>query len=186
MKTRLLFICAALSCAFSASALAMTKAEYNTQKDVIAADYKTSRDKCNSLQANARDICVSESKGMQKVSRAELENSYQPSARRAENLSLAKGDSTYDTAKEKCDDLAGDPKTVCRADAKAAHVTAKQEARVLRVSAESRKLNTGMRNMATSEEQEANYKAAAARCDSMAGVAKDNCVADAKLKYGMK
>lgn len=186
MKTRLLLLCVALSCAFSTSAFAMTKVEYKTQKDVIAGDYKAGREKCNSLQANAKDICVSEAKGTQKVAKAELENAYQPSARHTEKLSMAKGDAIYDTAKEKCDDLAGDAKTVCKADAKAVHVTAKEEARVVRVSAETGKINTGMRKMATKDEQEASYKAAAVRCDSMAGAAKDTCIADAKTKYGMK
>ena len=186
MKTKLLLLSVALSYVFSGAALAMTKVEYTAEKDTISGDYKVSRDKCNSLKANAKDICVSEAKGVEKVAKADLEAKYEPSARHDEKLSMAKGDAAYDTAKQKCDDVSGNAKTICKKDAKAAHVTANEEARVVRVSAESGKVNTGMRNMATKDEQEANYKAAVARCDVMAGGAKDTCTSDAKTKFGMK
>ena len=38
---------------------------------------------------------------------------------------------------------------------------------------------------ASSEKREADYAAAKERCDSLAGTAKDGCVTDAKVKYGM-
>ena len=186
MKTKMVLLSVALSSVFSGAALAMTKVEYSAQKDTITGDYKVSRDKCNSLKANVKDICVSEAKGVEKIAKAELEAAYEPSARHTEKLAMAKGDAAYDTAKEKCDDSLGNAKTICRKDAKAAHVKANDEARVVRVSAETGKLNTGVRNMATKDENEANYKAATARCDSMLGTAKDTCTSDAKVKFGMK
>ncbi len=186
MKTKLLLLSIALTCVFSNTAVAMTQVEYKTQKDTISGDYKVSRDKCGSLKANAKDICIAEAKGAEKIAKAELEANYKPTARRTEKVSLAKGDAVYDTAKEKCDDASGNAKTVCIKDAKAAHVTAKEEARVARVGAETGKANTGMRNMANKDENEANYKAASARCDSMSGTVKDTCMTDAKAKFGMK
>jgi hypothetical protein len=186
MNFKLITLTAALVCAFSSAAFAMTKAEYTTKKDAITADYKVSRDNCKDLKANAKDICVSEAKGTEKVDKAQLESDYEPSARRTEKLSMAKGDAAYDTAKEKCDDSTGNAKAVCRKDAKAIHVKVNDEARVVRVSAETGKINTSARNMASKDENEANYKAAATRCDALAGATKDSCVADAKLKYGMK
>ena len=186
MKTKLLILAAALSCVFSSATFAMTKVEYTTQKDTISGDYKVNRDKCNSLKANAKDICVSEAKGIEKIAKAELQAAYEPSARHTEKLAMAKGDAAYDTAKEKCDDSSGNTKNICKKDAKAAHVKANDEARVVRVSAETSKLNTSVGNMAAKDENEANYKAANARCDSMAGAMKDTCTADAKIKFGMK
>jgi hypothetical protein len=186
MKTRLLIAVAALTCAFSGFTFAMTKVEYTAQIDTINSDYTVSREKCNSLNANAKDICVSEAKGIEKIAKAELKAAYEPSARHTEKVAMAKGDAAYDTAKEKCDDSAGNAKTICKKDAKAAHVKASDEARVVRVSAETGKLNAGVRNMATKDENEASYKAAASRCDGMVGAAKDSCVADAKSKFGMK
>lgn len=186
MKTKLLIIVAALSCAFASTATAMTMVEHTTQKDTITGAYKVSRDKCNTLKANAKDICVSEVKGVEKVAKAELEQAYKPSARHTEKLAMAKGDAAYDTAKEKCDDSSGNAKTVCRADAKAAHVKANEEARVIRVGAMAGSVKQGMRNSATDDEKEADYKAATARCGAMTGAAKDTCTTEAKTKYGMK
>ena len=186
MKSKQLLFMAALSAAFAGSAFAMTKVDYNTQKDTITGDYKVSRDKCNSLKANAKDICVAEAKGIEKVAKAELEEKYKPNARHTEKVAMAKGDAAYAIAKEKCDDSSGNAKTVCRADAKAAHVKAVEEARVVRVGAIVGSVNTGMRNMANKDENEANFKAATARCDGLAGAAKDTCTTDAKTKFGMK
>lgn len=186
MNAKLLLIASAFTCFASSASIAMTKVEHTTQKDAISGEYKVSRDKCNSLKANAKDICVSEAKGIQKIARAELESAYEPSARHTQKVAMAKGDAAYDTAKEKCDDSQGNAKSVCRADAKAAHVKASDEARVMRVGAETDKLNTGVRTMATKDENEAIFKAASARCDNMAGASKDICMTDAKARYNIK
>ena len=183
MKTHSLILAAFLGCIATGSAISMTKLEHTTQKDMISGDYKVSRDKCNALKANAKDICVSEAKGVQRIAKAELKSAYEPSARHTQKVAMAKGDAAYDTAKEKCDDSQGNAKNICRADAKAAHVKAQDEARVMRVSAEADKAKTGARSMANKDENEANFKAASARCDSMTGAPKDTCIADAKLKY---
>jgi len=43
---------------------------------------------------------------------------------------MAKAAATYDTAKEKCDDLSANAKDVCVKDAKAAHTKAKDDAKM--------------------------------------------------------
>ncbi len=186
MKIKLLLLAAALSCTFASATFAMTKVEYKTQKNTISGDYKVSRDKCDSLKANAKDICVSKAKGARNVAKAELESANTPSARNTEKVAMAIGDAAYDTAKEKCDDSSGNAKSICRADAKAMHVKAKEEARLVRVNAMAGGAEKSMRNTANKDENEANYKAAATRCDAMLGAARDTCTADAKVKFGMK
>ncbi len=186
MKTKLFVLTAVVACFVSGASIAMTKVEHKTQKDAILGEYKVSRDKCNSLKANPKDICVSEAKGAHMVAKAELASAYEPSARHTQKVAMAKGDAAYDTAKEKCDDSQGNAKSVCRADAKAVHVKASDEARVMRVGAETKKLNSEVRTMATKDENEASFKAASARCDSMTGASKDVCVSDAKIKYNVK
>lgn len=186
MKTKLLMLTLAMSCTFAGSAMAMTKSEYTAQKDTISGQYKVAKDKCGSLKANAKDICMSEAKGVEKVAKAELQAQYEPSARHTEKAAMAKGDAAYDTAKEKCDDLSGNAKSVCNKDAKALHVTAKEEAKVARMTAETGKVNTAVRKEATTDEKQAQYKAAAQRCDALAGAPKDACIGDAKVKFGMK
>ena len=189
MKIKLLALTFAVSCAFAGNAMALTKAEYKTEKDQISADYKVNRDKCATLKDNAKDICVSEAKGVEKVAKAELEAQYKPSAKNTEKIALAKADAAYATAKEKCDDLAGNAKDVCVKDAKAALVKAKEDAKVVKASVDTSKDKTEKvgeaRKDANAATREADYKVAKERCDSLAGTAKDTCQNDAKVKFGM-
>ena len=89
MKSRLLMLTIAMSCAFAGNVLALTKAEYSTQKDQIKAEYKASRDKCSSMKANAKDICVAEAKGTEKIAKAELESQYKPNAKNTRDVAMA-------------------------------------------------------------------------------------------------
>jgi hypothetical protein len=161
MKTQITILAAVLSCAFAGQTMALTKEEYKAQDDRISADYKAAREKCNTLKANAKDICVAEAKGAEKVAKAELEAQYKPSPRNDEKVTVAKADAAYDVAKEKCDDLtpsaspgpatspgaapgagaggnasATSAKDVCMKDAKAAHVKAKEDAKVTKAAAD--------------------------------------------------
>lgn len=74
-------------------------------------------------------------------------------------------------------------------DAKAAHVKAKADAKVVRETASARKdaSNKGaeVRKNAATDKREADFKAAGARCDALAGDPCDRCVADAKTRFSM-
>lgn len=189
MKNLFLLLSVVMASIFAGPASALTSAEYNAQKDRIDADYKAGRSKCGELSANAKDICMSEVRGIQKVAKAELDAQYKPSDKRSQNVAMVKADTAYNTAKEKCDDLAANAKDVCVKDAKAVHVKAKEEAKIVKAVADSNmdKANTinDAKQEATSEMRAANYKAAVERCDALAGMAKDTCVSEAKAKYGM-
>jgi hypothetical protein len=190
IKNTLTMLTLAVSCAFAGNAMALTKEEYKVQKDRVEADYKVNRDKCSSASGNAKDICVSEAKGAEKIAKAELEAQYKPTPRNSEKVGIAKADAVYDTAREKCDDLAGNPKDVCVKDAKAAHTAALADAKVSKATADVNQVKTDKVNEARkdagAEKREADYKAAKERCDALAGPAKDGCQNDAKAKYGMK
>ena len=101
MKTSLAMFTLAVSCAFAGNAMALTKAEYKTQKDRVEADYTAGKEKCSSLSANAKDICQAEAKGAEKVAKAELEAQYKPGASHDKKVRDAKANATYDVAKEK-------------------------------------------------------------------------------------
>ena len=190
MKTRLALLTIAVSCTFAASAMASTKAEYKAEKTRISADYKVAKEKCAPMKANAKDICMSEAKGMEKVAKAEAEASYEPSAKHTEKVAFAKGDAAYDTAKEKCDDLSGNAKDVCVKDAKAAHVKAKEDAKVAKVATDTSKTKNdkmaSAKKDASEDKRDADYKAARERCGALAGAPKDSCQNDAKVKFGVK
>jgi hypothetical protein len=190
MKSKLLTLSFALSCAFAGNAMAMTKVEYKTEKDRISGDYQVAKDKCSSLKANAKDICMSEAKGVEKVAKAEMESAYKPSTRNTEKVAMAKADAMYDTAKEKCDDLSGNAKDVCVKDAKVGYTKAKDDAKIAKVSTDTSTTSAGkmaeVKKEASADERNAMYKAANERCDALTGAPKDACQADAKVKFGMK
>ena len=98
---------------FAGTAFALTKAEIKTADDRIAADFKSAKAGCNSMKANAKDICVAEAKGKEKVAKAELNVQKKDTAKARSDVRVAKADAEYGVAKEKCDDLAGNPKDVC-------------------------------------------------------------------------
>ena len=187
---KLLSLYFALSCAFAGNAMAMTKPEYKAEKDRISSEYKSAKDKCASLKANAKDICKSEAKGIEKVAFAETESKYKPSPRNTEKVGMAKADAMYDTAKEKCDDLAGNSKDVCVKDAKVGYTKAKDDAKIAKVAADtSASKNEKLADVkkdASADERQAMFKAANERCDALAGAPKDACQNDAKAKFSMK
>lgn len=181
---------AALFLAMSAGALAatMSKAEYKEAKDALSATYKTEQTACKALQGNAKDICVEEAKGREKVGKAELEAKYAPSDKHRYDARMAKAEADYAVAKEKCDDLAGNAKDVCRKEAKAAFVTAKANAKVAEKSAdanaEARKSTAEARKDASTDKRDAEYAAAKEKCDAYSGDAKTTCVNEAKARFG--
>ncbi len=124
-------IATAFALAFSTGAIAqsMSKADYTSAKDSIAAEYKSANKACGSMSGNTKDICVAEAKGKEKVAKADLEARYTPSNNNNYAVSIARADADYSVAREKCDDKAGDAKTVCVKDAKAAQSKATADAK---------------------------------------------------------
>lgn len=188
MKQTLITLAIATCCTFAAgTAGAMTKDEYKTQKDRISADYKAAKALCKPMKGNASDICKVQAQGDEKVARAGLEARYEPTPSHDEKARFARADAAYDLAKEKCDDQNGNAKDVCRKDAKAAHVSAKADAKVHKAVVEEGPMSgkaVSERQDAGEEKTDALYAAAKERCDALAGNAKDACILDAKKKFG--
>jgi hypothetical protein len=96
--------------------------------------------------------------------------------------------SDYNVSKQKCDDLAGNPKDVCVKEANAVMVTAKADAKVERVAADTQHdaaaKQADARKEANEDKRNADYKVAIEKCDAMAGGAKDTCISKAKAQYG--
>jgi hypothetical protein len=152
------------------------------------AQYKTAKATCDALAGNAKDICIEEAKGKEKVAKAEAEAAYDNTPRMREKARVARADAAYEVAKEKCDDLSGNPKDVCMKEAKATHVKALADAKVDRVAADERRAGSektvAARRDAAEDKRDADYSVAIEKCDALAGAAKDNCVRDAKVRFG--
>ena len=160
-----------------AYAATMTKADYNAGKTRISADYKSDQAACASLTANAKDICVQEAKAKKKVALAELEYGYTGKAADRNKVLVAKAESAYAVAKEKCDDKSGNAKDVCVKEAKAIETKALADAKMGKEIGEAKK-------DATADKLDADYKVAIEKCDALSGDAKGSCVAAAKAKFG--
>jgi hypothetical protein len=68
-KSNINAIAIAIGLAFSAGVMAqtMSKDEYKSAKDGIAAEYKSAKAACGSFSGNAKDICQAEASGKEKV-----------------------------------------------------------------------------------------------------------------------
>jgi hypothetical protein len=174
---KLALLTAALLALPVAQAAAMSKADYQSTKTRIHADYTADKAACESQSGNAKDICVEEGKAKEKVALAELEYGYSGKAADHTKVLVAKAESSYAVAKERCDDLAGNPKDVCLKEAKAVEVKALADARLGKAIGEARK-------DAASDKRDADYKVAIEKCDALAGDAKSSCVASAKSSFG--
>lgn len=157
----------------------MSKADYQGGKTRISADYKRDKAACASQTANAKDICIQEAKAKEKVARAELEYGYTGKAGDHHKVLVAKAESAYAIAKERCDDKSGNAKDVCVKEAKAIEVKALADAKLGKEIGEAKK-------DAAADKLDADYKVAIEKCDALAGDAKDNCVAAAQTKFGKK
>ncbi len=161
----------------AAYAATLTKADYTAGKARISADYKSDKAACASLAANAKDICMQEAKAKERVARAELEYGYTGKAADGNKVLVAKAESSYAVAKEKCDDMAGNAKDVCVTQAKAVETKALADAKLGKEIGEAKK-------DAAADKLDADYKVAIEKCDAMAGDAKASCVAAAKANFG--
>lgn len=153
------------------------KATYESAKKGIDAEYKAESQRCSSLSGNAKDVCKAEVKGKQKAAKADAYAAYKGTPKAATDALIARADADYAVAKEKCDDLAGNAKDVCKKEAKASHTKAKVDAKANRKVSE-------VRNDAAKEKTEAAFNVAKERCDTFAGDAKTQCLNEAKARFG--
>lgn len=172
-----ILLTASLMALTMAHAAQMSKANYKAGKDRISADYKTDKAACASYSFNAKDICVEEAKAKEKVARAELEYGYTGKPADRNKINVAKAESAYAVAKERCDDQSSNAKDVCVKEAKSVEVKALADAKMGKEIGEARK-------DAAEGKMDAEYDVAIEKCDAMAGDAKGACIAAAKAKFG--
>ena len=186
-----LFAAAGLALAGAANAQTTTphdKAARDQAVKAAEAQYKTDKEACSSLSGNAKDICMQEAKGKEKVAKADAKAAYENTPKARESARVAHADAAYEVAKEKCDDLAGNPKDVCMKEAKAQYTKAKADAKVDRVAGESSRnaidKTASAKKEAMEDKRDADYKVAVEKCDAMAGDAKSSCLSAAKATFG--
>jgi len=193
-----------------AMAQSMSKDQYKSGGNIIAAEYKSAMAACGSLSGNAKDVCKAEASGKAKVEKTELRARYRPSEAMSYKVRVARADADYAVASEKCDDKAGNVKDVCVKEAKAAAVSAKADASVqvktanandtasetsakaqsaadektMKAQTKANEKGADARKDAASAKRDADYAVAKEKCDALAGDAKGNCVQQAKARFG--
>lgn len=160
-----------------AQAANLSKDEYKAGKTRISADYKAAKAACAPQSGNARDICREEAKATEKVALAENEYSYTGKVTDERKVRTVMADTTYAVAKERCDDMSGNPKDVCVKEAKAVHVKALADAKM------DKKVALAEQGSMDAK-RDAEYKVATEKCDASSGDVKASCIAAAKAKYG--
>jgi hypothetical protein len=188
VKQGLIAFAVLAGCAFAGSAgAAIPKDQYQRQLQEAQGRYKAANDTCKTLAGNARDICKVEARGNYNVAKAELNALYKPSPKSGDKVKMEKAEAAWRLASEKCDDMSGNAKDICRLDAKTLYVAAKSEAKLSRASVDngvnSRKANDE-RKEARDKNGDAQFAAAKERCDNLTGDAKTNCIGDVKKKFG--
>jgi hypothetical protein len=166
----------------------ISKDAYDTAVKNAEAQYKMDKDACSSRSGNAKDICLAEANGKEKVAKADAEAAYKNTPKVREDARVTRAEATYNVAKEKCDELAGNPKDVCVKEANAVLVKAKADAKVDRITADTLQdaaaKQADARKEASADKRDADYKVAVEKCDALTGTAKDACISNAKAQYG--
>ena len=168
---------ASLCFATATVSAATTRNDYNAAKERAAVDFKAADARCASLSGNPKDICQAEAKLARKKAEVTAEADYKntPGARQEAAEEIAEAE--YSLAKERCDAKTGNEKDVCVKEAKAAQTRMKADAKATEKS-------TVARRDASEDKRDADYKVAMAKCDGMAGNAKDTCQRSAKASFG--
>lgn len=144
-----------------------------------AASMSNHAEHCGMLAGNAKDICEKEADGRKWVDAAEFAAKQEPSAQHTYDLRIAKADAEISVAKERCDDLSGNPEDVCRQEAERAFETAKADATLqLKLSdadAVARRATNEANQEAAETSEEAREDAAEVKHDAALSVAKEKC-----------
>jgi hypothetical protein len=166
----------------------MSKDAYKAEKERIKALYKMDTERCKGLSGNAKDICHAEASGREKIALADLDARNENTPKAREDAMTARADAIYSIDMQKCDDLAGQKKDLCRQEAKSMRDKVRADAKAGRQSESAQKTANekiaDARKEAGDAKRDADYRVAMERCDTFAGERKDLCVKDAKTHFG--
>jgi hypothetical protein len=99
---------------------ATPKARADAVETAADADYDVAKQKCDARSGNEKDVCIKEAKAVQTRAKADAKAQEKTTVAR-KDAADDKRDADYKVAMEKCDGFAGDAKTTCQKNAKAAY-----------------------------------------------------------------
>ncbi|HUF20312.1 MAG TPA: hypothetical protein VMP00_06110 [Burkholderiales bacterium] len=136
-RFRISVIALAIGLAFNVGTMAqsMSKDQYRSAQDRIAANYALARAACELFSGYANDLCMTEADGDERVARAKLDARYRPSARADYEVRVARAEGRYAVAIEKCTAGADSLEDDCLRAALAAVIAARADAQMQSVRA---------------------------------------------------
>ncbi|HSV78621.1 MAG TPA: hypothetical protein VLK85_05355 [Ramlibacter sp.] len=188
MRSAIACLAAALCCgAASAQGLAMSRDSFKAQQAKIEADYDAARARCKPLKGSPRDLCKVQARGRRDVQLAELDFRRQPTADAEEEVLMARAEAAYATTLQRCATLDGSPRDICRKDARAVFAGARAEAKQQKDLArqQMRAERIARERSETADKQlDAQYAAARERCEMLPAEGRENCLLDARRRFG--
>lgn len=193
MSIRLACLAALAACTAAAHAAPLqidpllTQDEVKARKVRIEEQYDQSQAGCRRIEGRARELCNEQARGERDIQQAQLDMDVEPTADHDEKVRLAKAGAALSIAMVRCKDFGGQARTVCRDDAKANYAQAKQDAKLQKevVAQQLRSENTVRQRSVQAEKiAEAEFNAARQRCAMLPDEGRDNCLADAKKRFG--
>lgn len=184
LRLTALLACAALG---PAAAATMGKEAFKAQQEHIEAEYDAAQTRCKQLAGHSRAVCMAQARGARDVAAAELQMRHRPSPENDENVRLARAEATYAVALQKCKALDGQARAVCRADARTVFTAAKADAKLQReVVAQQMRSEALVRERqdAAGRDAKLRYQAARQRCGMLPAEGRENCLEDARRRFG--
>lgn len=155
----------------------------NAGEQAAKAEYKADKQRCDSMKGNAEDVCQAEAEAKRDKAIARAKAAADPSAKATYDMEKVAAKADYKVSSEKCDDLSGNPKDVCKQEAKAMRDKHEADAKAAYEGSKDRKDAAGARKDAMQAKNDADYRVAKEKCDALSGNAKDACVSKAKATY---
>lgn len=162
----------------------ISKANYELEKTRISKAYDADKAQCKNLSGNKKDVCMEETRAKEGIARAELDAQYKNTSIARIDAAKKKIKANYNVAKERCDDLAGDAKSLCLTEAKAERDRGLADVEANKKTYEATQDIGEAKAKAKEEKAEANYDVDYKKCDQLAGDAKDACQDNVKKRYG--
>jgi hypothetical protein len=166
----------------------ISKEAYETTKSEADVTFETEKRKCQAFSGNAQDICLAEAKGAHSVAHANAEANYKGTEHARLKAAKSKVDADYQIAHERCDNLSGNKKDICQQEAKSEKTKGYEAAKLASKNAEATtefmKTKKEAKEQAGQAIRDADYEVAIEKCDRFSGKTKEQCVQDAKNKFG--
>jgi hypothetical protein len=166
---------------------ALTREDVKAHKVRLEESYDNAQKRCRRVQGVPRELCNERARADRDVQLAELELQAAPTPANDRRLRQQKAEAAYAIALVQCKTMEGVPRDVCRRDARTVYNDAKAEAKLQNdVAAPTLLSENAVRERTAVSEKlaDAQFAAARTRCEMLPPEGRENCLSDARKRYG--